>query len=73
MRAGGFACRFSGCEARFPTVQANSLAALLEEMARRTAHELSAHDYHHVSPAEEARHRAALASAEKQPPASSAT
>ena len=52
MRSGGFPCR-AGCEQAFQVADQNSLDALRAASADRTAHEFAAHDYHHVSLAEE--------------------
>ncbi|MDP9265029.1 MAG: hypothetical protein M3O91_02755 [Chloroflexota bacterium] len=43
---------------RFPVSESNSLPALLEASGLRTAHEISAHDYRHVSLVTETKPRA---------------
>lgn len=47
MRSAGFPCR-AGCELSFQVGDQNSLDALHAASAQRTAHEIAAHDYHHV-------------------------
>jgi len=48
MRIGGFPCRLLGCDQAFQVVDQKSMSALSAASAARSAHELSAHDYHHV-------------------------
>ncbi len=52
MRSGGFPCR-AGCERSFRVADQNSLDALRAASAERTAHEISEHDYHHITMSEE--------------------
>ena len=47
MRSGGFPCR-AGCDLAFQVSDQNSLDALQAASAERTAHEIAAHNYHHV-------------------------
>ena len=48
MKSGGFPCRFGGgCDVRFQVLDQSSMQSLLAAREERTAHELSAHDYHH--------------------------
>lgn len=55
MRGGGLPCRSAGCDMRFVVTQGDSLPALLEAGARRNEHEISAHDYRHVTLSEQTR------------------
>lgn len=48
MRTAGFPCRLLGCDEVFQVQDQNSMDALHAASAVRTAHEESAHDYHHV-------------------------
>ncbi|MGH2451454.1 MAG: hypothetical protein ACRDGE_09340 [Candidatus Limnocylindria bacterium] len=48
MRTGGFPCRYGGCDACFFVAKQGSVESLMAASAERTAHEISAHDYHHV-------------------------
>ena len=52
MRSAGFPCR-AGCERSFQVADQNSLDALQAASAERTAHEIAAHNYHHVRIEEE--------------------
>lgn len=53
MRTGGFPCRLVGCRLTFYVSDQRSMASLQAASAERTAHEISAHDYHHVKLADE--------------------
>jgi hypothetical protein len=55
MRSGGFPCR-AGCDRAFQVADQNSLDALKAASEERTAHEIAAHDYHHVPLQEERRY-----------------
>ena len=57
MRVGGFPCRLAGCLRAFQVQDQRSMASLHAASAERTAHELSAHDYHHVALADEPSYR----------------
>ena len=48
MRTAGFPCRLLGCAQAFQVVDQKSMDALKAASAARSAHEVSAHDYHHV-------------------------
>jgi hypothetical protein len=48
MRTAGFPCRRLGCDRAFQVVDQKSMSALTAASAARSAHEVSAHDYHHV-------------------------
>jgi uncharacterized protein YcbX len=48
MRTAGFPCRLLGCDRAFQVVDQKSMSALTAASAARSAHEVSAHDYHHV-------------------------
>lgn len=48
MRTGGFPCRLVGCLRTFQVADQKSMESLRAASAERTAHELAAHDYHHV-------------------------
>jgi hypothetical protein len=52
MKSGGLPCRVQSCRLAFAVRDGDSMPALLEASARRTAHELEAHAYEHVIPAE---------------------
>ena len=49
MRTSGFPCRSLGCDQVFQVLDQRSMDALREASAARSAHEVSSHDYHHVS------------------------
>ncbi len=48
MRTAGFPCRLNGCDHVFQVADQNSMAELQAASAARTAHEVTAHSYHHV-------------------------
>jgi len=48
VRYGGFPCRYGGCDVRFSVERGDSYPSLLEASAKRTEHEISEHQYHHV-------------------------
>jgi hypothetical protein len=48
MRTSGFPCRLLGCDQVFHVADQNSMAELHTASAARSAHEVSAHGYHHV-------------------------
>ncbi len=49
MRTAGFPCRLLGCDQVFRVADQKSMDELRAASAARTAHELSSHDYHHVT------------------------
>jgi hypothetical protein len=49
MRTAGFPCRQQGCDQVFQVADQNSMPELHAASAARTAHEVAAHTYHHVS------------------------
>ena len=49
MRTAGFPCRVLECEHVVQVVDQRSMDALRAASAARTAHEATAHDYHHVN------------------------
>ncbi len=56
MRTAGFPCRVIDCEHVVHVADQRSMDALQAGSAARTAHEVSAHNYHHVSTASEPRY-----------------
>ena len=49
MRTAGFPCRVLECDHVVQVLDQRSMDALKAASAARTAHEATAHDYHHVS------------------------
>jgi hypothetical protein len=48
MRSAGFPCRNTGCDRTFHVARSDSMDALREASASRSAHEIADHEYHHV-------------------------
>lgn len=53
MRTAGFPCRALECRRVFQVVDQRSMDALKAASVARSAHEVTAHEYHHVSVATE--------------------
>lgn len=49
MRTGGFPCRLVGCLRTFQVVDQKSMDSLKNASLARSSHEVTDHDYHHIS------------------------